>query len=245
MTAHFQICPALTVPEGDGVEVKRLFPVLRQRMNYDPFVLFDHFALEGGGGFPSHPHRGFEAITYLFSGAMHHQDNLGNDAVVHGGGAQCFTAGRGLIHSEMPDSNGHTSGIQLWINLPKRLKTMPPAYQQREGNALPETQEGGVTVRTIVGPGSPMTLHTPVVYREIRLPAGTRFVQPVDVQWQGIVYVVNGDIKVAGNTVVMGNALLFAQQQQLEITANSVAQVMLVAGLPHGEPIHQHGPYVD
>jgi hypothetical protein len=245
MTAYFQICPAITVPEGDGVEVKRLFPLLRQRMNYDPFVLFDHFALEGGGGFPSHPHRGFEGITYLFSGSMHHQDNLGNDAIVHGGGAQCFTAGRGLVHSEMPDANSPTSGIQLWINLPKQLKTIPPAYQQLEGSAIPETQANGVTVRTIVGPGSPITVHTPTLYQDLRLSAGSVFVQPLDLRWQGIVYVVSGEINVGEQAVAAETAILFAQQVTVELTAKSAAHVMLAAGLPHGEPIHQHGPYVD
>jgi len=102
------------VPEGDGVEVKRLMPVANLR-NFDPFVLWDHFDIEGGG-FPNHPHRGFEAITYMFDGGMKHKDNLGNQGTVFAGGAQRFTAGKGIVHSEMPD--GKAAGIQLWINLP-------------------------------------------------------------------------------------------------------------------------------
>jgi len=108
-------------PEGDGVVVTRLFPT-HQIMNHDPFVLFDHFTLKEGTGFPNHPHRGFEAITYIFEGGMNHKDNLGNDKFVSQGGAQVFCAGSGLIHSEMPANKGTTSGIQLWINLAKKGK---------------------------------------------------------------------------------------------------------------------------
>ncbi|RMH38120.1 MAG: pirin family protein, partial [Gammaproteobacteria bacterium] len=112
------------VPEGDGVTVQRLMPVPGLR-HFDPFVLWDHFDI-AGGGFPPHPHRGFEAITWLFSGAMHHKDNLGNAGTIHAGGAQRFTAGRGITHSEMPESAA--AGIQLWINLPQRLKSIEPDY---------------------------------------------------------------------------------------------------------------------
>lgn len=122
------------VAEGDGVDVKRLFPV-PGRMNFDPFVLWDHFDILPGKGFPDHPHRGFEAITYMFSGGMNHQDNLGNASFVESGGAQRFTAGSGIVHSEMPAETGRSNGIQLWINLPKRLKTLPASYQQVDDGA--------------------------------------------------------------------------------------------------------------
>ena len=131
---------ALTVPEGDGVMVKRLMP--RQGlMNFDPFVLMDHFDIEGGG-FPDHPHRGFEAITYMLDGGMQHVDNLGNKSVVYAGGLQRFTAGKGLVHSEMPQ--GRAQGIQLWINLPKRLKQMQPSYQQVDAEDIPSDSNDGV-----------------------------------------------------------------------------------------------------
>ncbi len=145
---------AINVPEGDGVTVKRLMPVHGLR-NFDPFVLWDHFDISGGG-FPDHPHRGFEAITYLFDGGMNHTDNLGNKGVVHAGGAQRFTAGRGMVHSEFPDGRAH--GIQLWINLPKRLKSIAPAYQQVQADMIPEIQQDGVTIRTIAGKSSRLSL---------------------------------------------------------------------------------------
>ena len=124
--------PAATVPEGDGVLVKRLMPV-HGLLNLDPFVLWDHFDI-AAGGFPDHPHRGFEAITYLFEGGMKHADNLGNRGTVHAGGAQRFTAGSGIVHSEFPD--GHAAGIQLWINLPRRLKGIDADYQQLQANEI-------------------------------------------------------------------------------------------------------------
>jgi len=149
---------AITVPEGDGVTVNRLMPVHALR-NYDPFVLWDHFDISGGG-FPDHPHRGFEAITYLFDGGMNHADNLGNKGIVYAGGAQRFTAGSGMVHSEFPDGRAH--GIQLWINLPKRLKGIEPDYQQIQADMIPESNDAGVSIRTIVGGAGAITLHTEV-----------------------------------------------------------------------------------
>ena len=102
MTTQHPVLQARSMQEGKGATVHRLFPVKGVRMHHDPFVLWDHFELQQGTGFPPHPHRGFEGITYLFEGAIQHQDELGNDAVVYGGGAQRFTAGRGIVHSEMP-----------------------------------------------------------------------------------------------------------------------------------------------
>lgn len=121
---------AVEMSEGDGVNVNRLFPVTRERMNFDPFVLWDNFNIGPDRGFPTHPHRGFEAITYMFSGSIEHKDNLGNHSTVTAGGAQRFTAGRGIEHSEMPDSDIMSNGIQLWINLAKDLKQIDPDYQQ-------------------------------------------------------------------------------------------------------------------
>jgi len=154
------------VPEGDGVDVKRLFP-LRDFMNFDPFVLWDHFTLDSGRGFPDHPHRGFEAITYMFEGGMNHKDNLGNESFVTAGGAQRFTAGSGLVHSEMPAQTGVSNGIQLWINLPKRLKQVDAEYQQVNANEFPVKKLDGGTVKTIVGENSPLQLKTSVIYRHV------------------------------------------------------------------------------
>ncbi|MDD3517273.1 MAG: pirin family protein [Chromatiales bacterium] len=243
MNEDILIRPAVEGAEGDGAVVKRLMP-LRGFMNYDPFVLFDHFILEGGGGFPEHPHRGFEAITYLFEGSIAHADNLGNDSRVGVGGAQRFTAGRGIVHSEMPATDGPTSGIQLWINLPLRLKGIDPAYQGLDAADLPERPIEGGRERIIVGPGSPLALHTPVDYRDVHLDAGAAYAFAPASGRRGLVYVVDGAMNVNGRALRAGEAA-FCDDVALAIEATQASRFMLAFGAPHGEPIRQYGPYVD
>jgi len=232
---------ALEVSEGDNVTVKRLMPVHGMR-NFDPFVLWDHFDI-AGGGFPDHPHRGFEAITYLFSGGMRHKDNLGNEGTIHAGGAQRFTAGHGIVHSEFPDGSAH--GIQLWVNLPKRLKRIAPEYQQLQGGDIPEQQESGSMIRTIVGARSPLRLHTSVQYLDMQLAAGakTRRILPED--YRGLIYVVQGSGIVNGQDIGAGMAAYFDAETDITLSSQTGGRFMLAAGMPHGEPIVQHGPFVD
>jgi len=232
---------AITVPEGDGVEVKRLMPVANRR-NYDPFVLWDHFDI-AAGGFPDHPHRGFEAITYMFAGGMQHADNLGNRGTVHGGGAQRFTAGRGIVHSEMPD--GHAAGIQLWINLPQRLKGVDPDYQQAERDEIPETAIEGGVVRTIVGEGGPIQLKLDVEYLDISLDAGASLERSVVEGFRGFIYVVEGSVTVNGETADAGAAAYVDSESSLTVSSTEGGRFMWCFGKPHGESIFQHGPFVD
>jgi len=232
---------ALVVPEGDGVEVKRLMPVANLR-NFDPFVLWDHFDI-AAGGFPDHPHRGFEAITYMFEGGMQHADNLGNRVTVHGGGAQRFTAGRGIVHSEMPE--GHAVGIQLWINLPQRLKGVAPEYQQVEKGEVPLTEVEGASISTIVGEGGPIELKTGVEYLDVSLQAGARLERTVPEGFRGFIYLVEGSTRVNGELAESGAALYVENEPGLTINAVEDARFMWCFGKPHGEPIYQHGPFVD
>jgi quercetin 2,3-dioxygenase len=240
------VVQALVVPEGDGVEVKRLMPVAGLR-NFDPFVLWDHFDI-AAGGFPDHPHRGFEAITYMFAGGMEHTDNLGNRGTIHGGGAQRFTAGRGLLHSEMPhqgENGRHAAGIQLWINLPQRLKGVDPEYQQAEKSEIQETSIDGGSVRTIVGEAGPILLKTDVEYLDVSLDAGATLQRSVVEGMCGLIYVVEGSISLDGNAVEVGSAAYVDRETSLSINANSASRFMWCFGRPHGEPIYQHGPFVD
>lgn len=243
MSAQHFIQDARTTMEGAGAEVHRLFP-LPGFMNFDPFVLWDHFTVSGDAGFPDHPHRGFEAITYMFEGGMQHTDNLGNQSTVYPGGAQRFTAGRGIVHSEMPEG-AVSRGIQLWINLPQRLKDLPPAYQQVNADELPVTETNGVTIRTLVGADSPLELQTPVLYQDISFAAGSKYrVEPSTGQ-RGLIYLVDGEVSINDSLVNQGQALFIDNQQPLLITATTDARLMLALGQPHGEPIRQHGPFVD
>ncbi len=241
-----QVVEAITVPEGENLVVKRLMPVAGLR-NFDPFVLWDHFDVDGGG-FPDHPHRGFEAITYMFAGGMQHTDNLGSRGTIHGGGAQRFTAGRGIVHSEMPSQgeNGvHAAGIQLWINLPQRLKGVDPEYQQEESDGIPETVIEGGTIRTIVGQGGPILLKTDVEYLDISLDAGATLRRTVAAGMRGLVYVVEGSINVGGNPVDEGSAAFVDKESILIMEAIETSRCMWCVGRPYGEPIYQHGPFVD
>lgn len=239
------IHPAVEMSEGDGVDVNRLFPVSSKMMNYDPFVLWDNFNLGPDRGFPTHPHRGFEAITYMFTGSIEHKDNLGNHSTVTAGGAQRFTAGRGMEHSEMPDSKVNSNGIQLWINLAKDKKTIEPAYQQVDEEKIPLVNIEGGTIRVIVGDESPVKLQTPVRYLRINLDAAAKLNEKVPVDFRGFIYILNGKMKVNAEIVNEREAYFFENISTLDIEAISESEFMLCMGRPHGEPIHQHGPFVD
>lgn len=241
MSSGIRIHRAMEVPEGAGITVRRLMPVHGMR-DFDPFVLWDHFDI-AAGGFPDHPHRGFEAITYMFEGGMRHADNLGNRGTVHGGGAQRFTAGRGIVHSEMPE--GRAAGIQLWINLPRGLKAIEPDYQQVEKHEIPETAIDGGALRTIVGQGGPIRLNTEVEYLDVYLHRGAVFERAITSGLRGLVYLVDGSVRVNGERTDSGAAAFVNGATRLTIESPEGSRFMWCFGRPHGEPILQHGPFVD
>lgn len=246
MERQNNVSAAIETQEGEGVVVKRLFPVRREMMNFDPFVLWDHFELTPGSGFPQHPHRGFEAITYLFEGGVEHKDNLNNASTVFSGGAQRFTAGKGILHSEMPVKGAVSRGIQVWINLPRHLKQMVPDYQQVDEQDLPSELIDGVRVRTIVGTEESIRLQTSVQYLELSFLEATRHTVNVSPSHRGFVYVVDGDVKVDNQLLEKGQACFFEQlTTELIIEGAQDAHVMVISGVPHKQPIYQHGPYVD
>ena len=231
--------------EGDGVTVRRLFPFHRQHLVADPFVLWDDFTIGSDAGFPTHAHRGFESITYLFECSMNHADNLGNDSTVKAGGAQRFTAGTGIQHSEMPGDDGPASGIQLWINLPRSLKTIAPDYQQVDAADIPEHTENGVSVREIVGEHSPLELKTRVHYAEIRMDANSRYTLEVDDELQGILYLQAGTAMANDARLETGTALQLKAGDEVSIQATGNARLMLALGKPHNEAVMLNGGFVD
>lgn len=235
---------AQVTPEGDGVEVRRLFPV-PGHMHFDPFVLCDHFVIEPGHGFPEHPHRGFEGITYLLEGSMRHRDNLGNESTVGPNGLQRFTAGRGILHSEMPV--GRACGIQLWVNLPRRLKQIAPDYQQVEAAALPLQSFTGGQIRILAGPDSPLRLHTPIRYVHLELAADVSHTLDWADGERVILYLISGQLRLSAAELQAGMAWFGsdATEGPLRLHALQACQIICVLGVPHGEPIYQHGPYVD
>ncbi|MDP7553243.1 MAG: pirin family protein [Candidatus Thioglobus sp.] len=241
-----EILDSKKMMEGQGVVVKRLFPVTGGRMNHDPFVLFDHFAVEQGQGFDTHPHRGFEAITYLFSGAMNHKDNLGNDSTISGGGAQIFCAGRGISHSEMPAGIEVTRGIQFWINLEKKLKTIEPSYQLVSAEELPVLAFEGGSRTIIAGEGSPVKLQNSIDYEFISLDKGVSYKLEGIEGLHGLIYLLSGKLEVEGGMLKDTQSLLFdGDNKSLSIQAHTECRLMFASGRPHFEPIRQFGPYVD
>jgi len=239
-----QIRNVSVVPEGDGVEVKRLFPIMGF-MNVDPFVLWDHFDIGAGHGFPDHPHRGFEAITYMFDGSMNHKDNLGNESFVRAGGAQRFTAGSGLVHSEMPAQSGKSNGIQLWINLPKKLKPMNPSYQQVNADEFPVDDFSGGQAKILVGEGSPLKLNTDVIYQHVTLQDNVKYNLKIKSNMRGLVYVMQGKLSVNEKAVKKDQAYFIEQAQSLDFISSGQTEFMICFGQPSGEEIYQHGPFVD
>lgn len=234
---------AVSTMEGRGATVRRVFPT--QLTGYqDPFVLLDDFAVTEPAGFPEHPHRGFEAFTYMLDGGFHHRDNLGNDSVVQTGGTQRFTAGRGARHSEMPAGGGVNRGLQLWINLPRAEKKIAPEYEAVHGADLPENGAAGVVTRTIIGPQSPVKLRTAVKYLHLRLQGGARFGDEIPADHVALLYVAEGHLRIGDLELGPGEG---AQPGQGEIglLAMADAQAFLLVGKRHHEPILHRGPYVD
>lgn len=256
MSASPSLIPAVETMEGDKVIVKRLFPVAGLR-NHDPFVLWDHFEVAAGSGFPPHPHRGFEAITYLFSGNMSHEDNLGNSSIIGPGGAQRFTAGKGIVHSEMPGGDEPARGIQLWINLPKRLKHIDPDYQETAAAEITSEEiqnKNGrkLIIRNIVGENGPVQLQTQVVYYELTMEAGSTYQWSPPKEYNGLTYVAGGVATINGMPANSGDALFIEKNngqgpssEDLIVSCEADCKIMVCFGRPHGEPIYQHGTFVD
>ncbi|MES9968659.1 MAG: pirin family protein [Candidatus Thiodiazotropha sp.] len=241
--------------DGAGVRLTRVIggPQLPQ---LDPFLLLDHFVSDNPddyiGGFPPHPHRGFETVTYLLAGQVEHRDNAGHTGLLETGGVQWMTAGRGVIHSEMPQQqDGLLSGFQLWVNLPASQKMVDPRYQEFDRETIPVEQRGeGVEVRVVAGQTSrhttgPVTeLVTPALFYDITLPAGSHFSEPLPQAYNGFVYVVDGTVVIDG-TKLDGSILgVLDQGESIEITAQASSRLLLVAGQPLEEPIARRGPFV-
>ena len=236
--------PAVGGAEGDGAEVNRLFPV-SGFMNFDPFVLWDDFSIRPGAGFPDHPHRGFEGITYVIEGSINHADNLGNNATVYTGGLQRFTAGKGIVHSEMPSPESGTKGIQLWVNLPLELKTVDPDYQQVEADEVNIAEIPGGSVRLLSGENEKLKLHTKVIYQDVKLQQDNVYILALDSTMRGLVYVLSGELSVEGVSVKQAESCFIEKHAQIEVRAVSDSRFMLCFGVPHNQPINQHGSFVD
>ena len=244
--------------DGDGVRMTRIIGTQELNM-LDPFLLLDAFESDQPqdyiGGFPSHPHRGFETVTYLLAGRMRHKDSAGNEGVIEPGGVQWMTAGRGIVHSEMPEQeDGLLMGFQLWVNLPAQAKMSEPGYQEFPPSETPlELRENGTEIRVISGVTSQGTTgvvkndYVNPTYMDVSLPAGATFEQTVGMDDNTFLFVIDGELEVGGQGASLGRRTLgiLGDGSQVNVTAPTHAsRFLLVSGRPINEPVARGGPFV-
>ena len=241
-----------SIPASDGAGVK-----LRRSLGQsnfarlDPFLMLDEFSSDNAddyvAGFPAHPHRGFETVTYILDGHMLHEDHLGNKGNLRSGGVQWMSAGRGIIHSEMPQQDrGRMRGFQLWINLPAREKMKRASYRDLQASDIPEISlPGNGKVRVIAGEfqgaKAPVAATpTDATYFDVHLPAGGAFTHAVPDGYNAFAYVYEGAL----DGIEPHAAAVFSSEGDIRVTTNEGARFLLLAAKPIGEPVVQYGPFV-
>ena len=246
-------------PTSDGAGVK-LTRVLTNTLQHrlDPFLMLDAFGTDNPqdyiAGFPDHPHRGFETVTYMIAGRMRHRDSAGHEGLLQNGGVQWMTAGRGVVHSELPEQEaGRMEGFQLWLNLPAKDKMREPWYRDFQAADIPEvaTPEG-VKVRVIAGEsqgvaGAMRRDVTEPLYLDLEIPAGATFSQPLPAGHNAFAYVFRGAVEIGGVAVPVQRMAILANDADSDgvmLRATQPARVLLIAGRPLREPIAQYGPFV-
>jgi redox-sensitive bicupin YhaK (pirin superfamily) len=252
-----RIVEGVATSDGAGVKLTRVLSgKLQQRL--DPFLMLDAFSSDDPddyiGGFPDHPHRGFETVTYMLAGRMRHRDSAGHEGLLENGGVQWMTAGRGVIHSEIPEQeDGVMEGFQLWLNLPAQNKMRDPWYRDFASEAIPEyVTPQGVKVRVIAGSsngveGAVSREVTEPLYLDIHLPAGAEFSTALPATHNAFIYVYRGAAMVDGVQVAsrrMGILSNAPEAQGVSFSAAGEARLILIAGKPLNEPIVQYGPFV-
>jgi len=251
-----QIIDPQFVIEGAGVRLRRSIAP-RTSNEFDPFLLFDHFAfndpIEGPvRGFPMHPHRGIETVTYMLEGSVHHRDSLGNAGLITAGDVQWMTSGRGILHEELPrrGPSGNIYGFQLWVNLPAKLKMTTPRYQEVSADSIPSYETGSVKIRVVAG--SVDSVHGPVteiaaapLYLDVSLGSHARWDQRIEAGHTAVAYVFEGEAEFGSTTVSAVRLLHFGDGEGIQVkTENSPVRFMLIAGRPFREPIAPYGPFV-
>jgi redox-sensitive bicupin YhaK (pirin superfamily) len=256
-----QVINPVPVVEGAGVHLKRSI-ALPQLDYLDPFLLFDHFGSDDPhdylAGFPMHPHRGIETVTYMLAGLVHHKDSLGNSGSIQSGDVQWMTAGGGIMHEEMPKPlHGQMEGFQLWVNLPAALKMTKPRYQDIPADRIPEIElEGSVKVRIIAGSVSstrgPVTdIAADPTYIDVSMPLRATFAFPIPKEHTAFAYIFRGLGKFgsiagkAGMLIPSPNLVVFEDGDSVLVeTEGSPARFLLASGKPLHEPIARYGPFV-
>ena len=255
-----QVVTGQATTDGAGVELVRVIgqPAL---MDLDPFLLLDAFRSDNPddyiAGFPPHPHRGFETVTYLLNGRMRHKDNAGNEGVIEPGGVQWMTAGKGIVHSEMPEQqDGLLEGFQLWINLPASHKMTAPSYQELDQTQIPIETRPGIQIKVIsgettIGTNGPISQPlTDPLYLDVSLQPETSFIETLPTDHTAFVYVVNGSLQIedddnAQHSVIRDQLVVLGSGDSVELsTGDQGARFLLIAGKPLNESIARGGPFV-
>jgi len=243
--------------DGAGVKLTRVLTQPLQR-RLDPFLMLDAFGTDNPddyiGGFPDHPHRGFETVTYMIAGRMRHRDSAGHEGLLSNGGVQWMTAGRGVIHSELPEQEaGRMEGFQLWLNLPAKDKMCAPWYRDIASAEIPEFTQDGVTARVIAGEshgvaGAMQREVTEPLYLDLHFAPGARFEQSLPASHNAFVYVYRGALAIEETQVPLQRMALLANDAGSDgvvLTAGTEpTRALLIAGKPLNEPIAQYGPFV-
>ncbi|GAB4426259.1 MAG: pirin family protein [Anaerolineales bacterium] len=251
-----QIIEPQLVIEGAGVLLRRSIAPRRSN-HFDPFLLFDHFAFNDPNegpirGFPTHPHRGIETVTYMLEGSVRHRDSLNNMGVIGAGDVQWMTSGRGILHEEMPrrSPSGNIYGFQLWVNLPARLKMSEPRYQEVSDSNIPVVEKDGARIRlvagTVDGLSGPVTqIAAQPLYMDVELAPDTTWELPIPTGHTAIAYVFEGEGVFSGETIKAVKMVKYADGDQVQVkTENQNVRFMLMAGAPFNEPIVPYGPFV-
>ncbi|XP_042444875.1 pirin-like protein [Zingiber officinale] len=238
--------------EGYGAVVRRSIGRFELRY-FDPFLVLDEFSVCAPAGFPDHPHRGFETVTYMLEGAVTHEDFEGHKGTIKAGDLQWMTAGRGIVHSEMPAGQGVAKGLQLWVNLSSRNKMIEPKYQELQSKDIACTNKNGIEVRVIAGESmgisSPVYTRTPTMYLDFTLKPLAHLCQPIPPTWNAFLYVLEGEgvfgVEKSGS-IGTHHLLLLSHGDGLEVWNKSVKPLrfVLIGGEPLGEPVAQLGPFV-
>ena len=247
-----KVIKGLSTSDGAGVKLTRIIGSPDLNM-LDPFLLFDEFGSDNPNdyiaGFPPHPHRGFETITYMLNGKFRHKDSAGNEGILTDGSVQWMTAGKGVIHSEMPkQTKGLVRGFQLWMNLPKKLKMIDPAYNDISAEQIPRINFDGGIIKIIagkylenIGPGKP---HTGMLYYDINLENNRNFEISINDGWNVFIYVYEGSITL-DKIIPKGYLTVLNQVGKIKLNGDSNgARFILVAGEPLNEPVARGGPFV-
>ncbi len=247
--------PQLVI-EGAGVLLRRSFGPRRSN-EHDPFLLFDHFAFNDPNegpirGFPMHPHRGIETVTYMLEGSVRHRDSLENQGEITSGDVQWMTSGRGILHEEMPQRgpDGNIYGFQLWVNLPARMKMSEPRYQEVSDRTIPVVEKDGVKIRlvagTVEGVKGPVTeISAAPLYMDVQLAPDMEWTMPTPEGHTVIAYVFEGEGVFSGETVAPVMMIKYEDGDHIHVkTENSPVRFMLMAGAPFKEPIVPYGPFV-